>query len=167
MIREAQAKDLVTMRDIEVAAGEAFRALGMDTIADDPPPGLEALAVYQQDARAWVATDSADDAIAYILVDVLGTAAHIEQVTVHPLHARQGLGRQLIDHATGWAAARRLTAMTLTTFEEVPWNAPYYARLGFRPLPEDQWSDGLRQLIETERAHGLHAWPRVVMKRDI
>ena len=56
------------MRDIEAAAGEPFRTLGMGAIADDVPPSMEALAIYQQDARAWVATDSDNDAVAYVLV---------------------------------------------------------------------------------------------------
>lgn len=165
MIREAKAKDLPKLRDIEIAAGEAFRTLGMGAIADDAPPSLEALAVYQQDARAWVATGSGDEAVAYILVEVVEPFAHIEQVTVHPFYARQALGRKLIDEAARWAGARGLEGMTLTTFEEVPWNAPYYARLGFQPVPEYEWSDGLRQIVQSEGVHGLDAWPRVVMKR--
>jgi len=167
MIREARAEDLPKMRDIEVAAGEAFRTLSMGAIADDAPPSLEALTVYQQDARAWVATDSGDEAVAYILIEVVEPFAHIEQVTVHPLHARQGLGRKLIDKAALWAAARGLKGMTLTTFERVPWNAPYYARLGFHAVPEHLWPDALHQIVQSERAHGLDAWPRVVMKKNL
>jgi len=167
MIRKATAEDLPTMRDIEVAAGEAFRTLGMGAVADDAPPSLEALANYEQDGRAWVATDSGDVSVAYILVDVVERFAHIEQVTVHPLYARQGLGRQLIEEAALWAATLGLDGMTLTTFEEVPWNAPYYARLGFQPVPENEWSGGLRRIMQSERAHGLDVWPRIVMKRRL
>lgn len=72
------------MRGIEAAAGEAFRLVGMAAVADDPPPALDALAVYQQGGRAWVGTDSEDDPIAYILLDVVDRFAHIAQVTVHP-----------------------------------------------------------------------------------
>ena len=39
----------------------------------------------------------------------------------------------LIEHVAGWARAHGSPALTLTTFTEVPWNAPYYERLGFRP----------------------------------
>lgn len=167
MIREARAEDLPTMRDIEVAAGEAFRNLGMGTVADDPPPSLETLANYQQDGKAWVAADSGDVAVAYIVVDVVERFAHIEQVTVHPFHARQGLGRKLIDEVGLWAATLGLDGMTLTTFEAVPWNAPYYARLGFQPVPEREWSGGLHRIVQSERAHGLDAWPRIVMKKRL
>jgi hypothetical protein len=40
----------------------------------------------------------------------------------------------LLDRAAADAAAKGLRALTLTTFAEVPWNAPYYARCGFRVL---------------------------------
>ncbi len=163
MIREARASDLPMMRDIEVAAGEAFRMLGMDAVADDPAPALEALAAYQQVGRAWVASDTGDKPVAYLLVGVVDSYAHIGQVSVHPLHSRKALGRQLIDTAASWAAARGLRGMTLTTFAHVPWNAPYYARLGFRTVPESEWPTGMRQIVQSEAAHGLAAWPRVVM----
>lgn len=165
MIRDARAEDLSKMRGIEAAAGEVFRHVGMAAVADDPPPALDALAVYQQDGRAWVATDAADDPIAYLLLDVVGRFAHIEQVTVHPRYARRGIGRLLIEEAARWAGARGLYGLTLTTFEEVPWNAPYYRRLGFQEVPESQWSEGIRQIVQSERGHGLALWPRVVMKK--
>jgi GNAT superfamily N-acetyltransferase len=167
MIRAARAEDLPQIPAIEVAAGAAFRTLGMGAIADDPPLSLEALAKYQQHGRAWVATGPGDEAVGYLLVDQVGPFAHIEQVSVHPLYARQALGRLLIDTAADWSVARGLQGMTLTTFTEVPWNGPYYARLGFQPMPECEWPDGLRQIVQSEREHGLDTWPRIAMKKDL
>jgi putative acetyltransferase len=165
VVREARPEDLSKLQDIEVAAGEAFRLVDMATIAEDVPPALDALAVYQQDGRAWVAANSNDEPVAYMLIDVVDCFAHIEQVSVHPRYARRGVGGLLIEEAARWAAARGLGGMTLTTFEEVPWNAPYYRRLGFQEMPDSQWSAGIRQVVQSEREHGLAVWPRVVMKR--
>ncbi len=137
----------------------------MAAIANDSPPDLDDLAVYQREGRAWVATDSGNEPVAYILVDDVDRHAQIEQVTVHPMHARQGLGRLLIEEVASWAVTQGLEGMTLTTFEDVPWNAPYYTRLGFVRAPEYQWSQGIRQIVQKEGAHGLDAWPRVVMKK--
>ena len=61
VIREARTEDLSKLQDIEVAAGEAFRLVEMAAIAEDMPPALDALAVYQQDGRAWVAANSSDN----------------------------------------------------------------------------------------------------------
>ncbi|WP_309081589.1 GNAT family N-acetyltransferase [Zhihengliuella sp.] len=166
-IRPAIDQDLPRLQDIEIAAGQAFRAVGMESIADDAPPSWADLKGYQGDGRAWVALDDADNPVAYLLLEILGSAAHIEQVSVHPDHARQGLGRRLIEHAAACARARGLVALTLTTFEHVPWNAPYYARLGFRTVPAAEWSEELRAVVAAERQHGLDAWPRVVMRRRL
>ncbi len=137
----------------------------MATIANDSPPDLADLDVYQREARAWVATDSNNEPVAYILVDDVDRHAHIEQVTVHPTHARQGLGRLLIEEVARWAVTQGLDGMTLTTFEEVPWNAPYYTRLGFVRVPASQWSQRMCRIVQKEGANGLDAWPRVVMKK--
>jgi GNAT superfamily N-acetyltransferase len=139
----------------------------MAAVADDEPLPLADLAVFQADGRAWVATDAEDRPVAYLLVGVVDDGAHIEQVSVHPSHARQGRGRALIDTAAVWASQRGLTALTLTTFADVPWNAPYYERLGFRVLPDDQATSGLRRIRQREEAAGWARWPRVTMRRPV
>ena len=157
------------LQDIERAAGEAFRGLGMGAIADDEPLPWDVLEGYRAAGRAWVAADGDDRAVAYLLVDAVDGAAHIEQVSVHPDAARRGVGRALIEHLASVARERGLTALTLTTFADVPWNAPYYARLGFRRLDEGDpgLTEGLRRISRDEAAHGLAAWPRVCMRREL
>ncbi len=56
--------------------------------------------------------------------------------------------------------------MTLTTFTDIPWNAPYYTRLGFRVLDAGELTEGLREIRRAEAAMGLDAWPRVCMRRE-
>lgn len=164
MIRKANRGDLSRMQAIEVTAGEPFRGLGMASVADYPPLSSDVLASYADAGRAWVATDSFDYPTAYILVSQVDGWAHIAQVSVHACHARERLGQALIEEVGRWAAASGLQGITLTTFAYVPWNGPYYARLGFVPVPEDRWSPGLREIVAEEAAHGLDAWPRL-MKR--
>lgn len=86
---------------------------------------------------------------------------------MHPEHARRGLGRTLLDTAAAWAEQRGLAALTLTTYSDVPWNAPYYERLGFQIMAETQISDGFRRIREHEQARGLARWPRVTMRRPV
>jgi GNAT superfamily N-acetyltransferase len=111
--------------------------------------------------------DTADLPVAYLLVDVVDGNGHVEQVSVHPDHARQGWGRALLDAVDRWAVQRGLSALTLTTYADVPWNAPYYARLGFGIVAEADLSEGLRRIGAREEASGLTAWPRVVMRRPV
>ena len=66
-----------------------------------------------------------------------------------------------------WAARQGLPAMTLVTFRGVPWNAPYYERLGFRELAAPEVTPGLA----ARRAGGPGAdgdgYARVCMRRDL
>lgn len=139
----------------------------MTAVADDEPPSITDLAAFQENGRAWVVTDDADRPVAYLLIDVVDGNAHVEQVSVHPDHARQGLGKTLLDTAAAWAARRGLAALTLTTYSDVAWNAPYYERLGFHVMTEAQISDGLRRICAHEEARGLARWPRVTMRRPV
>lgn len=167
MIRNARPHDLNDLRDIERAAGAAFHDLGMDDIAEDEPLSVETLATFQTDGRAWVAVDAVDRPVAYLLADSVDGNAHIEQVSVHPSHARQGLGRDLLEAAAEWARNHDLAGLTLTTFTHVPWNAPYYQRIGFQTLKEHELTSGLRAIREHEAILGLDRWPRVVMRRGL
>jgi GNAT superfamily N-acetyltransferase len=139
----------------------------MDVVADDDPGSVEELLPYVEGERALVAVDAADVPVGYLLLDVVDGAAHIEQVSVHPRHARRGLGRSLIERAARWGRGRGLRALTLTTYVEVPWNGPYYKRLGFRFLAAGDETPGLRALRAHEREHGLDAWPRGCMIREL
>lgn len=164
MIRAPRPDELSTLQDIEVAAGAMFRLVGMDAIAEDPPPELSDLAAQQRAGQILVVINTADQPVAYLVLEELDGWAHIDQLTVHPDHARQGLGQNLILEAGRWAAKRGLQGLTLTTFRDVAWNAPYYRRLGFKEVPENHWSEGIRRVVAEEAAHGLNRWPRVVME---
>jgi GNAT superfamily N-acetyltransferase len=166
-IRPAHRDDLPVLVEIERAAAETFRSLGMDLVADDDPGSVEELTRYADGGRAFVSVAAGDRPIAYLLLDLLDGAAHIEQVSVHPDHARKGLGRALIEHVASWSRARGLCALTLTTYVEVPWNGPCYERLGFRYLAAAEETPGLRALRARERASGLDAWPRACMSRSL
>ncbi|MFE5667555.1 GNAT family N-acetyltransferase [Streptomyces niveus] len=164
-IRPAVPADLPLLQDIERAAGEPFRAVGMAAIADDDPPAIDLLDRYLRAGHAWVTDDDTGHPVAYLIYDEIDGAAHIEQVSVHPTASGRGVGRALIEHLAGRAEHAGLAGLTLTTFADVPWNAPYYTRLGFRTLAENELTDGLREIRRAEAAHGLDHWPRVCMRR--
>jgi ribosomal protein S18 acetylase RimI-like enzyme len=166
-IRPARPDDLAALVEIESAAGATFLLLDADLLADHDPGSVEELIPYANGGRAFVSVDTGDRPVGYLLVDIVDGAAHIEQVSVHPDHARKGLGRALIEHAASWASARDLHFLTLTTYVHVPWNGPYYERLGFRYLTTDEETPGLRTIRARERALGLEVWPRTSMRRSL
>jgi ribosomal protein S18 acetylase RimI-like enzyme len=166
-VRAVRPAELPVLRDIERAAGEVFRTVGMPEIADDEPLPLDVLAGYLDNGRAWVAAADDGPPVAYLIADVVDGNLHVEQLSVHPHHARRGIGRLLLDHLAEQAAATGVPALTLTTFADVPWNAPYYVRCGFRVLDDADLTPGLRAVRAREAAHGLDRWPRVCMRRAL
>lgn len=165
-IRPARQDDPAALQDIERAAGKGFADLGMAFVAEDEPATVETLLSYVREGRAWVATED-DRPVAYLIAEVVDGNAHLEQVSVHPSHARRGIGRALMDHMIEWARGRGLPAVTLTTYTEVPWNGPYYERCGFRYLTDAELTPGLLAIRAAEAAHGLDRWPRACMRRDL
>ncbi|MFD7257758.1 GNAT family N-acetyltransferase [Streptomyces sp. NPDC059874] len=174
-IRAARDVELTALQDIERAAGLCFRDIGMPEIADDEPLPLGELARYVAAGLAWVAVDGtgtgadaeagAAPPVAYLIADRVDGGLHVEQVSVHPDRARRGIGRALLDRLAERAVREGAPALTLTTFTEVPWNAPYYERCGFRPLDDGALTPGLREIRAREAEHGLDRWPRVCMRR--
>jgi len=166
IVRPATTDDFARLQEIELAAGRAFADVGLPAIADDDPFSIAELEAYRRAGTLWVLADAAG-VVGYVAVDVLDGCAHIEQVSVHPESGRRGLGRRLVDHVSDWAATRSLGALTLTTFRDVPWNAPLYARYGFRVMSDAEVGPELRARCEEEADDGLDPTLRVCMVRTV
>jgi GNAT superfamily N-acetyltransferase len=119
-----------------------------------------------QRGHLWVAL--ADDvAVGFAHVMMLGPGiAHLEEIDVHPEHGRRGLGRRLVITVCRWAAGNGYSWVTLTTFRDVPWNMPFYARLGFEEIPLEARTPALLCVIEDEARRGLDPSRRVAMRRS-
>jgi len=117
--------ELPVLQDIERAAGQCFRDIGMPETAEDEPLPLGELTRYHHTGPAWVAADGVVEPVAYLIVDRVDGNLHVEQVSVHPDSARHGLGCPLLDHLAGHAASVAVPAPTLTTFARAPSNAAW------------------------------------------
>ena len=131
---------------------------------------IEQLAAYAEQARSWVVSivdHGVERVVGYVVVDLVDGQVHVEQISIDPGAQGRGLGRALLDRVDEFARGRGCTAVTLTTFTDVPWNAPLYEHLGFRTLDTDQIGPELAALVEAEAAHGLDPDQRVVMRREV
>jgi ribosomal protein S18 acetylase RimI-like enzyme len=112
-----------------------------------------------------VAADVNDRPVGFALADEIGGNAHLDELDVCPAHGQRGLGTALVEVVCHWAKASGYRAITLTTLRHIPWNAPWYQRLGFRVLEEHELSAALHQLLQEEIQRGLPADQRVAMRR--
>ena len=154
VIRGADPLDGPALREIERIAGARFREVGLGDVADAEPASVDILTGYALAGRSWVALQAGDRPVGYAIADVVDDNAHLEQISVHPDHQGQGIGRALIDRVRAWAEESGRAAVTLSTFATVPWNGPLYAHLGFEAIPEDEFGPELRAVREAETRQG-------------
>lgn len=167
VIRAARPDEASLLRQIERAAAQAFIAVGYPTLAEaEPTAEAEFRAAAAEDMLA-VAVDDDDRPVGFLLAAELDDCLYVQELDVHPDHAGHRLAARLFDAADEMARRRFLPALSLTTFRHVPWNAPYYARLGFRPMSAAEIGPDLRMLIARQRAAGLDVANRVAMLRAV
>jgi GNAT superfamily N-acetyltransferase len=164
VVRRARPDDLALLPAIEQAAAAQFRATPYADLADFDLASAE---VNLENDYVWVVADSHDQPVGFVIVHLFDTSVHLHELDVHPQHARQGLGRRLIETIADWARERSAVALTLTTFGDVPWNGPYYARLGFRILDATSLSPALQAVWQEEAAAGLPMEHRICMQFDL
>jgi ribosomal protein S18 acetylase RimI-like enzyme len=165
-IRRPTGQDLVALQDIERAAGALFLDVGLTDVAMDEPFSISELDGYVRAGHAWLIASNGVIA-GYALVDVIDANAHLEQLSVDPAAGRRGLGTELLEHVCRWAGDAGFRAVTLTTFEHVEWNKPFYATRGFTVMREDEIGPELRALRAAEAEDGLDPTLRVCMIRSV
>jgi len=155
-IRPAFDEDAASIEEIEEAADQLLISLFRATDWPAPDAATERLAL-----PGFLLLAEADGiAAGFVHVLDLDGHAHLEQVSVLPRFARRGIGRILVRAAMDEAAGRGHDDMTLRTYADVPWNAPFYASCGFTETDPD--SDALRRLVAVEERLGLLEYGRRV-----
>jgi GNAT superfamily N-acetyltransferase len=167
VIRAAREGELPLISALEKSGEKLFRSAGMDLVADAPAPEPAAYRAALEDGRLLLAVDERDTAIGFIRLEILDGDPHVEQVSVHPDHAGHGIGASLLAAAEQLARARGHRRMTLTTFRDVPWNGPYYTRLGWSALRDASLPPELAAARRQERALGFDEWPRQAMVKSL
>lgn len=167
VIRPVRVEELPQVKAIEQAAAQLFRTTHHAWIADDEGMSLERLAHWFTNGRIWVAVDDKDEPVGFAIAHEVDGTAYLHELDVHPQHGRQGLGARLIDTVVTWARENDYPAVTLATCTHIPWNAPYYTRLGFRILAEAELGPGLQEIRDHEIAGGWSPAERVCMMRSI
>jgi predicted N-acetyltransferase YhbS len=89
--------------------------------------------------------------------------AHLGQLSVLPEYGGLGIGTSLVEAGAAWARRRGDRVLTLTTFADVPFNAPWYRRLGFQPLENPEQSGPELASIVAEERDLERLGPRVAM----
>lgn len=156
-IRTGEPADVPRLADVERAADRLFPA-GRLPPGDDPYP-REQLADASATGLLFVAVrhpvDTDQRIVGFAFCRIEGPRLHLGGLAVEPDFGRQGIGAALVRRVFAACRARALDAVTLTTFADLPWNGPFYARMGFRVMDEPALPEYLAMALTRERAAGM------------
>jgi GNAT superfamily N-acetyltransferase len=157
-VRAAARSELPLLAELDKRAEAVFRAAGY---------ALPDLPLRDEDvARARAVFVAGRPPVGFVLVHEVDGLAHVDEIAVLPRWMRQGIGGRLLERACEWARTHDYPAITLITYADVPWNAPFYRTHGFAELTE--LTPGLVALREEEAQLGLDALGRrIVMRREL
>lgn len=167
IIDSGKVGDTATLIEVDKAASDLFAPTGLlsaEALADHVP--AEVLDAASRGANLLVIRDSNMVSIGFALVSERGGELYLDQISVHPDHGRKGLGAALVTAVFQLAEMRKFKTVVLSTFRDLPWNAPFYAGLGFKELPHRKLEPWMLQ-IEAEQARELDVTKRCFMRRRV
>ena len=127
----------------------------------------ELLQEAQSDARLWVALTDERTPVGFAMAGIIDGGAHLDEMDVMPDFGRQGVGTRLVRTIIDWARLGDYPVLTLITFRHLPWNAPFYERMGFEAMATSELGEELAKLLQEEGDAGIDVHKRVCMKLDL
>lgn len=161
-IRQARIDELPRLAEIEI---DAFATLA-EAIGGDREAHALPRSILQQSLDAGlllVAADKADHPVGFLAAEEIDEALYLIELDVSTAWQRRGVGRGLMLSAVELAKSRGLSAVTLTTDRHVPFNAPFYASVGFALTPTEALPRFLRGKLDYEISVGMDPDRRVAM----
>jgi GNAT superfamily N-acetyltransferase len=150
---------------IEAAAAALFPPEDLAPAQRQQTAGAPTFARAARAGRLWTANVKSDGRpVGFALVTIVDGSAHLYEIDVLPEHGRRGLGTALVGAVVAWARQQGFPSVTLTTFRHLPWNGPFYRRLGFEEVPAAELTPELAGHLEEEVQRGLDPAKRVAMR---
>jgi GNAT superfamily N-acetyltransferase len=167
VIRDATPAELPLLGKLEDRAAQRFRESVHPYAVDLPHFDAAQLAELHRAGTVWVAVDPAGTLLGFVLGGYLGEHAYVQELDVDLPYGRRGIGRALVRRVGEWAAERGHDSLLLSTFADVPWNGPFYARLGFEVVPLDEYDPVMRAQRRMDGISGLKLTSRVMMRAPV
>jgi len=165
--RPALESELSMARGIDDDACEAFKSIGLALdLAADHPFALAEVARWAEAAgrqQLIFACSAAGEPVGFAALGTVDSRPYLDQLSVRRAWMGKGIGGAFVERAKEWSSLAG--ELWLTTYDErVPWNQPWYARLGFVRVPEAGCGPELRRKLEAERASLPAPEARVAMR---
>jgi len=162
LIRAATEDDIPLLAAVESAADKLFPTDRIPQTGDVYPEESHRRALRR---GVLLVAEVDETVVGFITSEPLDLAFHIFALAVDPNYGQRGIGRRLMTGAVEHALQRGFSEATLTTFEDLRWNAPFYQKLGFRVLAPHETNGALSSILDKELESGMRC--RVAMSCDL
>ncbi len=151
-LRRAKANELERLQDVDVLASALFAPLGLidEDPADPQPVPYNALKFAWKQKMLFTMEHRNDGPVGFAMAARRYPDLYLDQISVNPSHGRMGLGRALVGRVIEAADRLRCGGVVLSTFRDVSWNAPFYAKLGFKQIADADKLDWMLDLEERQ-----------------
>lgn len=164
-IRPAKPAEVARLPKLEEATAAMFPEAIFPARFHACTVSLARLAAAQVRQNLWVSLDREKQLVGFALLEIPEGTALLAQIDVLQEHGRKGLGRAMLGQAADKAHALGHAWLYLTTFREIPWNEPFYAKLGFTEVAEAELPAIISRILREERAQIAH--PRLAMRLSL
>ncbi|MGB7372687.1 GNAT family N-acetyltransferase [Pontixanthobacter sp.] len=96
-----------------------------------------------------------EDIVGFLASQPFGRELHIWEMSVLPAFQQRGIGAGLLRACIIDAKNSGFAAVTLTTFRDIAWNAPFYEKIGFATISDLAAHPRLAKKIAHEASQGL------------
>lgn len=166
-VRLARTADLPRLPDVEMAAAQRFLSSLHPDAAEGYPISVALHQTWLAHDGVWIAETSLGEIAGFACWVPLAMDMYVVELDVHPAHAGRRVGAQLLDALSTFGGKLGFGRLVLRTFRDVPWNAPYYQRLGFEALAERDEHPELTSVRRHEASVGLDTTARSTLFRSI
>lgn len=165
--RFAALREAELIRAIEYDAAQRFADIDMVGIASARPMDVDFVRRKIRASEIVIAVDRDAHCVGFVMFVQMAAGFYIEELDVLRAWAGRRIGAALMERVAGLARTAGAQRLVLSTFREVPWNAPYYRRLGFSVIADANLDERLRALRAAHVARGLDESKRVFMWREV
>jgi GNAT superfamily N-acetyltransferase len=166
-IRSARLEELSLLAHIEQSAAIRFLETPYAFLADAKPLPLDFLQQRFQVGQVWVAANQQDILMGFAVTREVDDTLYLQEIDVEPKYGQKGIGCALVETVRAWAKLSNYDGMSLSTFRDIPWNAPFYSKLGFHILDESELTAGFQKIRRQEHKAGLPISERVIMHCEL
>jgi GNAT superfamily N-acetyltransferase len=162
-IVDASINDLTFLSDIEYNSDQLFKDYGLDAIIYTPKNPLSYWLDLYRTSIIRIAKNVDGTVLGFYMLAEIDRQSYLKQISVDPQYGSKGIGTKLLLNALHTAKSQGHNYVTLTTYRDINFNAPFYRKNGFEEFtPDDTWPE-LSKLRAEEKSSDLEKLPRCAM----